>query len=77
MRLRARRRSRLRGPLLLLTLGKMLEELRGAPPAFGGESDDIIQVGGGVAQAEGGELISEWNHQVSSSSGAGGVSKAS
>ncbi len=47
------------GSLLLLALDEMLEELRGTPPAFRGEGDDIIQVRSAVAQAERGELISE------------------
>jgi hypothetical protein len=53
------------GTLLLLTLDEMFQELGDAAPAFRGEGDDIVQVRSGVAQAEGGELISEWSHQAS------------
>jgi hypothetical protein len=53
------------GAFLLLTLREMFQELGDAPPAFRGEGDDIVQVGGGVAQAEGGELVSEWGHPAS------------
>src|SRR3989454_9659836 len=51
--------------LLLLALDEMLEELGGAPAAFGGEGDEIVEVGGGVAQAQGGELISKRHHRAS------------
>jgi class 3 adenylate cyclase len=35
--------------LLVLLLAEVFEELDDAPPPFGGEGDDIIEVGGGVA----------------------------
>ena len=64
--------------LLLLALDEMLEELGGAPAAFGGEGDDIVEVRGGVAEAEGGELLSERRPSgVSSSAAGGGVSRVS
>ena len=53
------------GALLLFVLDEMFEQLGGAPAALGGESHDIVQVGGGVAQAEGGELVSERGHRGS------------
>jgi len=53
------------GALLLFVLDEMFEQLRGAPAALGGEGHDIVQVGGGVAQAEGGELVSERGHRGS------------
>jgi len=40
------------GALLLLRRDEMLEELGGAPAPFGGEGDDIVEVRGGVPQAE-------------------------
>src|SRR5439155_13811090 len=52
------------GALLLLALDEMLEQLRGTPPAFCGEGDDIIQMCRGVAQAEGSELVSERGHRA-------------
>jgi hypothetical protein len=53
------------GPLLLLALDEMLEELRGTPTPLGRQRDDIVQARGGVAQAEGGELVREWSHRAS------------
>ena len=77
-RLRARRRSRLRRVRSCCSrLDEMLEELGGAPAALGGEGDEIVEVGGGVVQAEG------WRASASGAIGrllagrGGGVSRAS
>jgi hypothetical protein len=51
--------------LLLLGLDEMLEELGQAPAPFGGEGDDVVEMGGGVTQTERGELISERSHRGS------------
>ncbi len=51
--------------LLLLALDEMLEELGRAPAAFGGEGDDIVEVGGGVTETERGEVLREWRHRAS------------
>jgi len=40
----------------------MREELGGAPPAPGGEGDDVVEVRGGVAQPGRGHLICERGH---------------
>jgi hypothetical protein len=53
------------GPFLLFVLDEMLQELGRAPAPFGGQGDDIVQVRGGIAQAEGGELVREWSHPAS------------
>jgi hypothetical protein len=51
---------------LVLALPEMLKELGRAPAAFGGERDDIVEMRGGVAEAESGELLSERSHPVAS-----------
>jgi hypothetical protein len=51
------------GALVLLAVDEMLEELRRAPPAFGGQGHDIVEVGGGVAEAKSDELVSERRHR--------------
>jgi hypothetical protein len=43
--------------LLLFAGGEVLEELGDAPPPFGGEGDDIVQMRRGVAQAEQGQGV--------------------
>src|SRR5438128_1125871 len=48
--------------LLLLALREMLEELGRAPPAFGREGDDVVEMRGGVTQAEGGEGVNQVAH---------------
>jgi hypothetical protein len=65
------------GAFLLLELGEVLEELGGAPAALGGERDDIVEMGGGVAQAETLEGVRQWGHRGGSSLGGDGVSRAS
>src|SRR2546428_11614526 len=40
----------------------MLEELGRAPPAFGREGDDVVEMRGGVTQAEGGEGVNQVAH---------------
>ncbi len=37
------------GALVLFALDEMLQELGDAPPPFGGEADEVVQVRGGVA----------------------------
>ncbi len=56
----------------------MFEELGDAPAPFGGEGDEIVEMAGAVAEAESGELVSEWSHRGASSGAAGGgVSRVS
>jgi len=43
-------------------LREMLEELGRAPPAFGREGDDVVEMRGGVTQAEGGEGVNQVAH---------------
>jgi hypothetical protein len=50
------------GAFLLFGLGEMLEELGGTPPALGGLREEIVEVGGSVAEAEGRERLSERAH---------------
>jgi hypothetical protein len=52
------------GAFLLLEFGQVLEELGGAPAALGGERDDVIEVGGGVVQAEALEGVRQWGHRA-------------
>ena len=53
------------GALVLFPLDEMLEELGRTPAALSGQGHHIIQMGGGVAQAERGELIRQWSHRAS------------
>ena len=58
--------------VLLFGRGEMLEELDGRPPALGGEGHDIVELGSRGAQAEGGELLSQWcRHRAGPPRGAG------
>jgi len=43
----------------------MLEELGRTPPTFGGKRDEVVQVLGGVMQAEELEGVSERGHRAS------------
>ncbi len=64
--------------LLLLALDEMLEELGRAPAPFGREGDEVVEVRGGIPEAEGRQLVSERNHrELSSSAAGGGVSNVS
>jgi hypothetical protein len=46
-----------------ITVGQMFEELGRTPPAFGREGDEVVQVLGGVMQAEELEGVREWGHR--------------
>ena len=66
------------GAFLLLDLREVLEELGRTPAAFRGEGDEVVEVLGGVMQAEELEGVSERGHRGSPSPGdAGGVSRPS
>jgi hypothetical protein len=47
------------GALLLFLADDVFEELGDTPAVFGGERDEVVELGGGGAQAEGRELVSE------------------
>jgi len=51
------------GALLLFDIGEMLEELGRTPAAFGREGDQVVQVLGGVMQAEELQGVSEGGHR--------------
>jgi hypothetical protein len=46
------------GPLL--EIGEVFEELGGAPATLGGQGDDVVEVRGGVVQAEAFEGVRQW-----------------
>jgi hypothetical protein len=50
-------------PLVELDASDVLEELGRAPAFFGGERDQIVELGSGQAQTDGGELLSQWGHR--------------
>lgn len=51
------------GAVVLLRVDEMLQQLDGAPAAFGGERDEIAEMGGGVTEAEGLEGVIQRGHR--------------
>ncbi len=50
------------GAFRVLGFRDVLQELGGTPTFSGGQGDGVVQVSGGVAQAESDELFSQWSH---------------
>ena len=53
------------GALLVLDVGEMLEELDRTPAALRGEGDEVVEMLGGVMQAEELEGVSQRSHRAS------------
>ena len=52
------------GPGLLFAVDEVFEQLGRAPAALGGQGDEVVQVGGGVVEAEERERVREWGHRA-------------
>jgi len=53
------------GAFLLLLGDEVFEQLNGTPPSLGGQGDEVVEVGGGMVQAEGVERVIQWGHGAS------------
>jgi hypothetical protein len=63
------------GPFLLLRRAEMLEQLDGAPAPLGGQRDEIVEMGGGVVQAEGLEGLTQRGHGAPPGRDGGGAGR--